>query len=137
MGAHLGKHTDTSFDNAKQLYEEGANTKPYAMLSLITPLQHPLANGINLAGLTPDGSNVLGTVFGNYPEGSTDIGFLYDGSASDCAVGASWNPKLMGCTLQFGLMFLCFSLRILLTCASLSCFLCRFDSQWRIGSGRV
>lgn len=99
MGAHLGKHTDTSFDNAKQLYEEGANTKPYAMLSLDTPLQHPLANGINLAGLTPDGSNVLGTVFGNYPEGSTDIGFLYDGSAGDCAVGASWNPKLMGCTL--------------------------------------
>ena len=100
MGEHLAKGTDISFKNAKLVYEQGANTKPYAKLSLDIPLEHPLTNGMNMAGLTPDGSYVSGTVFGNFPEGTTEIGFLYDGSAESCAVGASLIPRLVGCTLS-------------------------------------
>jgi hypothetical protein len=102
MSTHLSQGTEESFEDAKHLYEQGANAKPYALLELQMPLNIPLMNGSDLVGETPDGSKVVGTILGNYEIGATDIGFLYKAFTQHCAVGASLHPEVWGCLKQAG-----------------------------------
>jgi hypothetical protein len=106
MGQHLTRATDESFAKAKRIYQEGANAKPYAILTLLKPLELDLKDGWNVAGETPKGSTVTGTILGEYPAGATQIAVIYNGSTQDCSVGASSYPEVQGCLKPAGSVFL-------------------------------
>jgi hypothetical protein len=105
MGQHLTRGTDESFAKAKRIYQEGANAKPYAILTLQKPLELDLNDGWLVAGETPEGSTVTATILGDYPAGTAQIAVIYNGSTQDCSVGASSYPEVRGCLKPAGSVF--------------------------------
>lgn len=103
MGRHLQEGTEESFVKAKRVYEEGAHTKPFAILTLLAPLEIELHTGDKVAGETPTGETVSGTVLGDFAIGSLEIAVIYNASTRNCSVGASWNPQTEGCKRTFTL----------------------------------
>ncbi|CAJ1967370.1 unnamed protein product [Cylindrotheca closterium] len=106
MGRHLKDGTEESFVKAKRIYEEGAHTKPFAILTLLAPLEIELKNGDLVAGETPNQDTVTGTVIGDHKIGSLQLAVIYNASTRDCSVGASWNPQTQGCFKSSGSVFL-------------------------------
>lgn len=105
MGEHLARGTDKDFEKAKGVYEEGANAKPYAILSLQKPLEVDLKNGMVVAGETPTGLTATGTILGDYPPGASQIALIYSAGTQDCSVGASSYPVVQGCLKPAGSIF--------------------------------
>mmetsp|Transcript_33646 Transcript_33646/g.81553 ORF Transcript_33646/g.81553 Transcript_33646/m.81553 type:complete len:577 (+) Transcript_33646:1438-3168(+) len=106
MGRHLKEGSEESFVKAKRVYEEGAHTKPFAILTLLAPLEIELKNGDLVAGETPNQDTIAGTVIGDHPIGSMQLAIIYNASTRDCSVGASWNPQTQGCFKPAGSIFL-------------------------------
>ena len=106
--------TETSFGNARAIYENGAYSRSVAVLTLEQPLLVPITEGRVVVGTTGKmtGPNqktpeqVQGTVLNDYAAGERVIKVLYQVSSnqetySNCQVGANPNPNTAGCTLVF------------------------------------
>eukprot|EP00980_Cylindrotheca_fusiformis_P014668 scaffold3987_cov134-Cylindrotheca_fusiformis.AAC.18 len=105
MGTHLSRFTEQDFRKARKVYEEGANAKPYAILTLQRGLESELKSGWYVAGQTANGDTITGSLLGNYPVGASQIAVIYGAEVYDCSVGASYYPIVEGCFKSAGSIF--------------------------------
>ena len=85
----------------------GANSKSVATVTLSSPLSGPLNAKTEVSGKTEDGTEVTGTLFGDFPMGTSQIKVQYDtiGIQSNyvgCRVGSNPEPVLRGCLASSG-----------------------------------
>jgi len=108
MEAELSKATDESFLKAGLIYNDGAFSKSYAMLTLAEGLTTSLNKGEVASGITGTGSQVNGRLYATYQAGDTAVKFQY--ATSDvqstyvlCQVGAKEaDGNLEGCLAETG-----------------------------------
>jgi len=111
MEVELAKKTSTGQANALAIYEQGGNSKSYAVISLDSNLSSAIKKGTKVMGQNEDGKAVGGTVYKNAPTGQNKISVRYNTSEDQetyvmCRVGAltssSNGRKTSGCLKSDG-----------------------------------
>ncbi|CAJ1948865.1 unnamed protein product [Cylindrotheca closterium] len=105
----LSKQTDSSFQAAEQIYNQGGSSKSYAELTLNNPLFSTVEEGTLIQGEASNGLDVNGKAYGTYVQGSTVIRMSYQTSDDQdnhvgCMVGGLplSNQKTDGCLANVG-----------------------------------
>lgn len=103
----LASKTSESFQAARKIYNEGGNSKSYAVISLTTPLSKAVAKGDAIIGRNADDVEVAGKAFDAYPAGIQLINVLYQttdlqASYMECQVGGLVTANLKGCFAKEG-----------------------------------
>ena len=105
----LAKQTDSSFDSAKKIYQEGGSSKSYAQITLGQPLSVQLRKDTAMTGGSGDGGEVAGRAYDTYAAGTTTIKFQYKTSDIQanhvaCMVGGlpSDLQTMDGCLMSSG-----------------------------------
>lgn len=100
----LALKTDSSFTNARKIYEEGGYSKSYAQITLTSGLTSSIAKGADIMGVNGDGNEVAGKAYTSYAEGAQVIRFQYktgdvQSSYVGCQVGGllAENSNTAGC----------------------------------------
>lgn len=96
MEVHLGLATADEFINAKQIYEEGGNSKSYAEITLDNNLVSAIPKKSKVTGKTSGGAEVTGTVYKDADSGQKILKVQYDTSETQathvtCRVGGLQN----------------------------------------------
>lgn len=92
----LSTGVESDFLKAYGVYEFGANSRPYAMLSFDRGLPVDVNEGVSIKGNTITNKPVEGLVLQNAKHGSQTLKVEYIGSPS-CVVGGNPNPQTEGC----------------------------------------
>ena len=89
----IALQTETAFNTAKEIYQQGGHSKSYALLTLSTPLAVTLNKGTIVTGTDTLGAAISGKAYSTFATGSTVISVQY--STSDvqadyvgCQIGA-------------------------------------------------
>lgn len=87
---------------AKNVYEQGAHSKSYAVLTLTSALSTGVPKGTLIEGTSVDGNAISGKAYSDHEAGAMTLEVQY--STSDiqasyvgCQVGGSSDPVLGGC----------------------------------------
>lgn len=109
MKAQLAIQTPESFNRARQIYNQGGNSRSYARLTLATGLPSAMRKGTPVVGRGADGNEVRGTAAMDHVEGDSELKVYYDTSDLqeshvDCRVGAlpEWEVVSGGCFAAAG-----------------------------------
>ena len=95
--------SDVGFANAKRIYEEGGNSKSYALLTLDPALSAMVSKDAEVTGGVDNaGQPLVGKVLEDAAAGSTTLKVQYPTSEvqatwSDCRVGGLPDPVITGC----------------------------------------
>jgi hypothetical protein len=103
----LALQTTQAFGLAKSIYNEGGNSKSYAVLSLSAPLTSVILKGAAIVGKSSTGKEISCKAMDDYPEGSESIEALYtttdiQASYMECQVGGLVTKNLVGCLASDG-----------------------------------
>jgi hypothetical protein len=101
----VSESTDESFAQAAAVYAEGAHSKSYAELTLLSALPYPVTTETEITA-----TNIAGDTITGYPYEAADTGamtllFQYptlSNETAPCHVGASVEPNLFGCLVREG-----------------------------------
>jgi hypothetical protein len=111
METLLAGKTQGAFDQAQLVYEDGGNSKSFAVLSIPGGLPRDVLLGTQLSGRRVDGVIVVGTANDNYSAGDLALEFLYPISDDqedhlDCRVGGLPENEILerGCKYFFTLV---------------------------------
>ena len=110
--SQLALKTPQSFTAANQIYSQGAFSKPYAKLTLSSPLTTAIAAGVDVTGVASDGTTVTGATYKAASVGDDMLEVQYkvigiQDTYVNCQVGANPNPNTAGCKLSLPL-YMCF-----------------------------
>mmetsp|Transcript_17593 Transcript_17593/g.31030 ORF Transcript_17593/g.31030 Transcript_17593/m.31030 type:complete len:551 (-) Transcript_17593:84-1736(-) len=102
MEAQISLKTPESFENARRIYNEGGNSKSYAMLTLTVPLKTAIKKGDLIVGKNQEGNEVAGKAYANYDMSTSTIKVQYmttdlQDSYVQCQVGALVETNTKGC----------------------------------------
>ena len=89
----LARKTNESWENAKQIYLQGGNSKSYALLTLSEPLRADVPKGAAVTGKNADGNEVAGKMYDTTASGTVNVKIQYattdvQDSYVQCQVGA-------------------------------------------------
>jgi len=103
----LSKSTDDGFQNARNIYENGGNSKSIAVVKLDIALSSQLTKGTEISGVNNDGETILGKSYGTYTEGVSSITVQYMTSDIQekyvgCRVGDLTDINIDGCFANNG-----------------------------------
>lgn len=103
----LALHTSQAFTLAQSIYNEGGNSKSYAVLTLTTPLTSSVLKDASIVGLSADSKEISLKAYEDYPSGSGVIQALYSttdiqASYMECQVGGLVTKNTVGCLMQDG-----------------------------------
>lgn len=106
--------TDESFNIARQVYEHGAYSRSYALLTLEKELPVDVMQFTHVVGYSHSGKQVVGMVRRRMAAGQTELDVLYDLDDDDdpttgCYVGGNPEPVVDECTLIIAVCSLGFS----------------------------
>lgn len=98
----MQKETQRGWDNAENLYREGAFSKPVAKVTLHNPLETNVPEGTVVRGLDTDGYEVTGTLYEEAKANEQEVLIQYDINEAfanyvNCQVGANPAPNVGGC----------------------------------------
>ena len=102
MEAQISAKTPESFENARKIYNEGGNSKSYAMINLGEPLKTGIKKGDLITGKNAEGTEVAGKAYADYDMGVSTIKVQYmttdlQDSYVQCQVGALLETNTKGC----------------------------------------
>ena len=102
MEAQISLKTPESFENARRIYNEGGNSKSYAMINLGEPLKTGIKKGDLITGKNAEGTEVAGKAYADYDMGVSTIKVQYmttdlQDSYVQCQVGALLETNMKGC----------------------------------------
>eukprot|EP00984_Skeletonema_dohrnii_P025033 scaffold14176_cov72-Skeletonema_dohrnii-CCMP3373.AAC.1 len=66
----LARKTNESWENAKQIYLQGGNSKSYALIILSEPLRSNVVKGTTITGKNADGNEVAGKMYDTTSSGT-------------------------------------------------------------------
>jgi hypothetical protein len=98
----MSKGTKEDFLQAWRVYQDGAFSRPYALITLEKPLTQRVKIGTNITGRTTEGVYLNCEALVSADVGETTLKVRYRGTESldpntRCAVGANPNPITNGC----------------------------------------
>jgi hypothetical protein len=111
MEGQLALKTPQSFAKANDIYSQGAFSKTYAKLTLDAPLTTAVSAGVQVFGITSDGTQIGGTTYKAASVGDTLLQVKYmtigiQASYANCQVGANPTPNTAGCFNATGTVLL-------------------------------
>ena len=77
METQLALGTDTAYENAKVIYQQGGHSKSFASIKLNTPLSASISKETIITGLTALGAGVSGKAYSDFNAGDIDIQVQY------------------------------------------------------------
>jgi hypothetical protein len=94
--------TKEKFLEASRVYERGAFSRPYAVLTLGKPLPHKVKIGTSITGRSREGVHLDCEALETTDQGQSTLKVRYRGTESldpktRCAVGANPEPMTAGC----------------------------------------
>eukprot|EP00588_Corethron_pennatum_P010900 CAMPEP_0194267502 /NCGR_PEP_ID=MMETSP0169-20130528/1986_1 /TAXON_ID=218684 /ORGANISM="Corethron pennatum, Strain L29A3" /LENGTH=235 /DNA_ID=CAMNT_0039008359 /DNA_START=42 /DNA_END=745 /DNA_ORIENTATION=- len=103
----VAKLTSDGFQNAKEIYQEGGNSKSLASIKLSSGLTSQLTKGTVITGEDPSDELVNGKSYSTYAAGISEIIVQYDtlatqGNYVNCQVGKLTDPNKDGCFKESG-----------------------------------
>ena len=103
----MAEGTKEKFIDAWKVYQDGAFSRPFAVVTLEKPLAHKVKIGTKITGRSTDGSFLDCEALESTEAGETKLKVRYLGSESldpqgRCAVGANPNPFTVGCESNSG-----------------------------------
>merc|ERR1719203_760339 len=103
----LAVATDDSFSNARQIYNNGGNSKSYAALTLTEGLTSDIKKNQAIIGKNADGNEISGKAYQDYDSGAQNLKVLYEttdiqASYVQCQVGALKETNTQGCFIEDG-----------------------------------
>jgi hypothetical protein len=101
----MAEGTEAKFLDAWRVYQDGAFSRTYAVLTLEKPLAHKVKIGTNITGRSSDGSFLDCAAMATTEAGEKKLKVRYRGSESldpttRCVVRANPNPITSGCKLS-------------------------------------
>jgi hypothetical protein len=105
----LAKKTNQSFEAARQIYNQGGNSKSYATVTLSSPLSSQVPRFDTISGKNEDGLEVIGKALFSFQPGDSEVRIQYattDVQASyvDCQVGGLADTNTKGCFAASGFL---------------------------------
>ena len=107
METQIAKKTQSAFDLAKKIYEEGGHSKSYAILTLDTPPTSTITKRTEFIGQNAAGQDVRAKVYAETTDGTLKLQYLttsVQASYVDCQVGAlaaTGEANTNGCKYTF------------------------------------
>mmetsp|Transcript_6625 Transcript_6625/g.10377 ORF Transcript_6625/g.10377 Transcript_6625/m.10377 type:complete len:465 (-) Transcript_6625:4435-5829(-) len=103
----LGLQTLESFENARKIYNQGGNSKSYALINLACGLASSIGKGEIITGMNAEGNAISGEAYEDYEAGSAVVKVQYPTSDIqdnyvECQVGALSVTRLDGCFMSVG-----------------------------------
>jgi len=88
----VGFSSEPAFQTARDVYEQGGNSKSYAELTLSVPLDQIVKKGAGMVYSKDDGTLIYGKAYADYAQGVSKIGFKYGTGESyhqyvNCKIG--------------------------------------------------
>ena len=102
MEVQLGDKSNASFENAKAIYEQGGNSKTFAVLTIPGGLTVSVGKGDEVFGTNEAGLPIQGKVYEAASSSETTLKVQYltgdsQASYSDCQVGGLVETNTVGC----------------------------------------
>lgn len=99
---YLRKNSEDGFAAALRIYQEGAFSRSYAILTVDEPLPTAVKQGAKITGMNDEAERVTGQALRPMDAGQTELRVLYDttdndNAATGCRVGANPKPVVEGC----------------------------------------
>jgi len=105
--SQLSLKTPESFENARNIYNKGGNSKSYALITVANGLTSAVNKGDPILGKNAEGLEIRGKAYQDYVQGATQIKVQYattdiQENYVECQVGALVETTMVGCFVDSG-----------------------------------